>query len=61
MVPATQRYLALAATVPDCRAPRLGRLYPVTAALATAWVGLDSWFLLVWTLKVWAASPPQAL
>ena len=46
------RYLVLAITVPDCRAPRLARLFPATAALATAWVGAASWFLLVWALKV---------
>ncbi len=50
-----RRYAVLAATVPDCRHPRLARLYLVTAAVATAWVGLASWFLLVWTLKVGAA------
>ena len=50
--PLCVRYLALALTVPDCRAPRLARLYPATAALATAWVGAASWFLLVWALKV---------
>lgn len=27
----------------------------MTAAVATAWVGFASWFLLVWTLKVGAA------
>lgn len=45
-------YLGLAATVPDCRAPRLAKWYAATAVLATAWVGVDSWFLLLWTLKV---------
>lgn len=47
-----RRYLVLAATVPDYRAPRLAKLYLATATLATAWVGVASWFLLVWTLKV---------
>ena len=46
------RYVALACTVPDCRAPRLKRLYLLTALLSFAWVGFDAWFLLLWILKV---------
>lgn len=55
------RYLMLAATVPDCRAPRTTKFYLATAVLATAWVGIDSWFLLVWTLKVTVGKPCWSL
>lgn len=52
--------MALACTVPDCRAPRLKRFYLLTALLSFAWVGFDAWFLLLWILKVSPLSPPGA-
>ncbi len=52
--------MALACSVPDCRAPRLKRFYLLTALLSFAWVGVDAWFLLLWILKVSPLSPPGA-
>lgn len=51
-MPWSQRYVALAATVPDCQRPFFKHWYPLSLLLIICWIGGASWFILLWCINV---------